>query len=147
MRTSARTQPHGHRVLAASGLTNGVVVTAELPSQGVLDTCWDHRHLNDCVPLSLPVSTGPSSWPTGAMKTIPQVANALETVRVSESGSTWAEYRPDHPRTGWGHGMSRAKEKMPDQRDLSSVRSSARLSKEGACSVNGPRSCGWRAAI
>lgn len=102
---------HGHNYtvtvfLAASGLDERGFVAdfAELsPVKAFLDTCWDHRHLNDCVPLP-PTSEHLAqflfNWCQENLP--PQVANSLEAVWVSESDSTWAEYRPTSLRSETG---------------------------------------------
>ncbi|MCK9872400.1 6-pyruvoyl trahydropterin synthase family protein [Nocardiopsis dassonvillei] len=97
---------HGHNYTVTVFLSSPVldergfiVDFAELaPVKAFLDSCWDHRHLNDCVPVP-PTSEHLArflfDWCRDNLP-LPG-ARALEAVRVSESGSTWAEYQPDPP--------------------------------------------------
>ncbi|MFY1633628.1 6-pyruvoyl trahydropterin synthase family protein [Solwaraspora sp. WMMB335] len=94
---------HGHSyivevVLASPTLTDpGFVVDfGELaPLKDHLDQAFDHRVLNDVVPV-VPTSENLArvvfEW-CAAKLTLPHDA-VVESVRIRETAATWAEYRP-----------------------------------------------------
>ena len=60
-----------------------------------IDDTLDHRHLNDVVPGE-PTAERLAGWLFSALQTAvePEVAAHLVAVRVYETPTTWAEYRP-----------------------------------------------------
>jgi len=95
---------HGHTyrievVLENSNLTDcGFVVDfADLaPVKAYLDTSLDHRHLNDVfdfAPTSENLAHHLYRWCRAELPC--QVGGLVAAVRLSETGSTWAEFRPE----------------------------------------------------
>lgn len=58
-----------------------------------LDSAWDHRHLNDCPPFSSGVNPTAENMAEYLAKVFRLRWPQLCAVRVSETPSSWAEYR------------------------------------------------------
>ncbi|MGH8901673.1 MAG: 6-pyruvoyl trahydropterin synthase family protein [Egibacteraceae bacterium] len=94
---------HGHNyevelVLASPELDDaGFVVDYRRLDQfrGYLDSCLDHRHLNDVIgaqPSAEGLARWLFDWCTQNLEA--SIASCLVAVRVSETPKMWAEYRP-----------------------------------------------------
>ncbi|MGH8899794.1 MAG: 6-pyruvoyl trahydropterin synthase family protein [Egibacteraceae bacterium] len=94
---------HGHNyevqlVLASPELDDaGFVVDYRLldPFKSYLDSCLDHRHLNDVIgaqPSAERLARWLFDWCTKNLEA--SIVSRLVAVRVSETPKTWAEYRP-----------------------------------------------------
>jgi len=98
-------RPHGHSytvevilestVLSAPGF---VADFAELePVRDYLDRSWDHRDLNEVLAAAEPTSENIArhlhDWCRANLG--PAAGPLVAAVRVSETGSAWAEYRPE----------------------------------------------------
>lgn len=97
---------HGHNytvevVVEADRLVDPGFVTdfGELaPLKRYLDATFDHGNLNDILdvpPTSENLAEHLAGWFIRELE--PQIPGRLAAVRVSETESSWAEYRPDRP--------------------------------------------------
>ncbi len=95
---------HGHNytveaIVEADQLADPGFVTdfAELaPLKRYLDETFDHRSLNDALdmpPTSEHLAAHLAGWFVRELE--PLICGRLVAVRVSETDSSWAEYRPD----------------------------------------------------
>lgn len=93
---------HGHNYtvevsVAAEGLVGPGFVTdfAELaPLRIYLDATFDHRHLNDVLPIpstSENLAAHLATWFVDNLE--PQIPGTLVSMRVSETDTSWAEYK------------------------------------------------------
>lgn len=97
---------HGHNyevevVVTAEDLTGPGFVTdfGDLaPVKTYLDDAFDHRDLNEALdvpPTSENLAAHLADW--FVVHVEPQIPGCLVSVRVSETGSTWAQYTPERP--------------------------------------------------
>lgn len=95
---------HGHTYTAEFILTSGTLTPpgfvtdfSDLESvKKYIDSVLDHQDLNkvlDCEPTSEALAEHLASW--FADNLAASVPGALEAVRISETPTSWAEYRPD----------------------------------------------------
>lgn len=96
-------RPHGHTYGVEVHLTASILISpgfvtdfADLdPLKAYLDGTFDHRYLNDVVPF--PPTSERLAWHLyawcDAYLDLPEGVQ-VTAVRVSETPSTWAEYRP-----------------------------------------------------
>lgn len=98
---------HGHSytaefILTAATLTPPGFVddfAGLAPVKNYIDSALDHQDLNQVLeqePTSEALAEHLASWFTANMA--PSLHGTLEAVRVSETQSSWAEYRPDGSR-------------------------------------------------
>lgn len=64
------------------------------PVKGFLADTWDHAHLNDSMPQPSCENLARVLYDWCAANLTNVVAGLLHGVRVAETPSTWAEYRP-----------------------------------------------------
>jgi 6-pyruvoyltetrahydropterin/6-carboxytetrahydropterin synthase len=97
---------HGHSYTVEVVLTGGELVPPGFvtdfgdlaPFRRYLTSELDHHDLNqvmDFPPTSENIATYLAEWFTSNVE--PTIPGRLARMRVSETASTWAEYRPDRP--------------------------------------------------